>query len=184
MSVSSFLTLCLTVSGSYVKCACHKNTFHIGPLVKTLALMNHDLSENETVYTEQLYSKDCGQFFQNWQVIQYGTGKSFLCSLSGQLSIVLALRQTQCVADRTTRSDALSDAQHQQHRGERSPWVARSRLDTGSFSSEWAAGCEDSHKEALISFSSKSFSVLLQLLFCMPLCSMLTISTVILLLLI
>lgn len=37
-----------------MKCACHKNTFHInllGPLVETLALMNHDLSENESVYT-------------------------------------------------------------------------------------------------------------------------------------
>lgn len=54
MSACSLLTLCLTVSGSYVKCACHKNTFHINlpdPLVETLALMNHDLSENESLFT-------------------------------------------------------------------------------------------------------------------------------------
>lgn len=38
-----------------MKYACHKSTFHInllGPLVETLALMNHDLSENESLFTQ------------------------------------------------------------------------------------------------------------------------------------
>lgn len=37
--------------------------------------------EWESVYTAWLYLKDCVQFFQSWLIIQYGTGKSFLCSL-------------------------------------------------------------------------------------------------------
>lgn len=58
ISVCSLLTLCLTGSGSYVKCACHKNTFHINllaPLVETLALMNHDLGENESLFTQRSF---------------------------------------------------------------------------------------------------------------------------------
>ena len=45
-----------------MKYACHKNTLHInlpGPLVKTLALINHDLSENESVDKEKLFEKLC-----------------------------------------------------------------------------------------------------------------------------
>lgn len=85
MSVCSLLTLCLTTSGSYVDRACLKNTFHtnlLDPLVETLALMNHDLSENESLFAQNSSIwKDCVQFFQSWHVIQCSTGKSFLCSL-------------------------------------------------------------------------------------------------------
>lgn len=55
VSARCLLTLCLTATGSYMKPACRKNTFHInllGPLVETFALMNHDLSKNAGVFAQ------------------------------------------------------------------------------------------------------------------------------------
>lgn len=143
MSVCSLLTLCLTASGSYVKCACHKNTFHInllGPLVETLALMNHDLSENESLFT---------QHSSIWKTVSssFRVGRLFSMALEkascARWTIVHC--SGQCVAERAARSDALSDALYQRQSRRKSPWVVRLWLYTGFFSSEWMreARCKD-----------------------------------------
>lgn len=153
MSVCSPLTLCLSASGSYVKCACHKNTFHInllGPLVETLALMNHELSENESLFTQQS---------SVWKTVSSSlrVGRLFGIVLEkascARWTIVHC--SGQCFAETTARSDDLSDALYQQQSRAESPWVARLWLCTGLFSPEWVreAGCKDNrHTENLISF--------------------------------
>lgn len=122
MSACSLLTLCLTVSGSYVKCACHKNTFHINlpdPLVETLALMNHDHDLRMRVCLQEIaLSEGLCPVLSDLAHYSVHHWKKLLL-LSGQLSIVLALQQKQCVAERNTRSDDLCDAPDQQHREER-----------------------------------------------------------------
>lgn len=72
VSARCLLTLCLTAIGSYMKPACRKNTFHInlpGPLVKTFAPMNHDLSEKASVFARRGSIRRSVRLFQIWQVI-------------------------------------------------------------------------------------------------------------------
>lgn len=89
-----------------MKPACRKNTFHInllGPLVKTFALMNHDLSERGgrggALFDGPSGSLAFGRLFS----VSLGNGLWFL---AGQSSIVPSQR----AAERTARSDGISDA--------------------------------------------------------------------------
>lgn len=120
MSVWSLLTLCLTASGSYVKCACHKNTFHInllGPLVETLALMNHDLSKNESTQNSSIWknwtqSLLAGCSVWHWKKLLVLTKWTIVyCSGCAVESV--------CCWQLTTWSDDLSDSLNLQHRAER-----------------------------------------------------------------
>lgn len=140
MSVCSLLTLCLTASGSYVKCACHKNTFHInllGPLVKTLALMNYDLSENESLFTQNSFI---------WKTVSSSSrvGRLFSTAVEKKLLVLTewtfvhcsgcAAEPVCCWEGYQVRCPHWCTTSAAQGRTE-SPWVARSWLDTGSFSS-------------------------------------------------
>lgn len=112
--------------------------------------MNH-----KSLFTQSSSIQKTVQLLKSWQLIQYGAGKSRLCSLSG-LSVVLAVQQSQCVAHGSTRSDVIADALHQQN-GE--PMGGQATLSPDSFSSLWAVGYpkEDSrHTETLISSSDSS----------------------------
>lgn len=110
----------LLAGGSYVKCACHKNAFHINPLyplVETLALMNHDLSDNESLFTQNS---------SIWKTVSASLRVGMLWSTALEKAscarwtiitcsgCVFSVCLAQCVAEKTTGSDALSDALHQQ----------------------------------------------------------------------
>lgn len=120
MSVCSLLTCCRIASGSYMKSVCHKNTLHInllGPLVETLALMNHDLCKNENLFTQKASCETLCPVLRELAGFSVQYWKKRLVLIE-QSFIVLAVRWNQCVADRSARLDALSDVPHQQHRAE------------------------------------------------------------------
>lgn len=136
MSACSLLTLCLTMSGSYVKCACHKNTFHINlpdPLVETLALMNHDLSENESLFTGNS---------SIWRIVSSSSRLGTLFSASLEKASFAQWTIVHCSG---SAADAVCCWEEYQvrwpmwctrpaaQRGTESPWVARSWPDKGSF---------------------------------------------------
>lgn len=152
MSVCSLLTLCLTASGSYVKCACHKNTFHINllsPLVETLAPMNHELSENESLFTQRSSVwKSVSTSFRVGRLFSMAEEKASC----GQLSIVLASMLQRGLPGQIPSVMYSTIAAEQS----RLSGVVGLWLYTGSFSSERVrgTGCTDnSHTENLISFS-------------------------------
>lgn len=73
VSARCLLTLCLTASGSYMRPACRKNTFHINlhsSLVEAFALMNHDLRENSGVFAPRdrpVLSHLAGSLVCHWE---------------------------------------------------------------------------------------------------------------------
>lgn len=118
MSMCSLLTLCLTASGSYVKCVCHKNTFHINlfsPLVETLALMNHNPSEKRESVTQNCSVwKSLSSSSRLWRLFRAALdGKGFACLLDN-----CPLLSPYSRASVLLRPDALSDALDQQCRAE------------------------------------------------------------------
>lgn len=116
MSVCCLLTLCLTASGSYVKCACHKNTFHINllsPLVETLAPMNHELSENESLFTQRS---------SVWKSVTTSFRVGRLFSMAEEKASCACRTIVHCscqrAAETTAGSDTLSDVLHYSSRAE------------------------------------------------------------------
>lgn len=130
-----------------MKPACRKNTFHInllGPLVETFALMNHDLSERgggrggAALSDGPSGSLAFGRLFS----VSLGNGLWFF---AGQSSIVPGQR----AAERTARSDGISDALELQRQSRtESPWVSRLWPDTGYLSSQQGAeeGCGENRQ--------------------------------------